>query len=316
MIAEKSLQAPHLAAEIRLGAAVLFFIALNSAQVGILSGFERFKSIAVNTSIQGVAQALLLVIGAYYWGIIGVIGGMILSSLLLWMLNRHTIRINIPKKSLKGISISKDTIAILWKFSLPAALSSILVIPVLWWCKTFVVQQASFESMANYDVAEQWNMIILFIPATLAGMIIPILSNTLAEGTAHQYRKIVNVSIWINVIISVFATLVFCLLAVFILRSYGTGFTDTATFRILIISTIPNAIAAVLGQAIASKGKMWIGFSLNFVWAVWLLLFTLFFVGYLEHEALGLALAVLCAYVLHAIFSYVYMRFKGIKSEN
>jgi len=316
LIAERSLQAIHLTSEIRLGAIALFFIALNSAQGGVLTGLEKFKTIAVNIALQGVVQAVLLIAGAYYFGINGVVGGMVFGALLLCGLHYRAIQKSIPKRELKNVKISKDTASVLWKFSLPAALSSILVIPVLWWCKTFVVQQSGFKAMANYDVAEQWSLIILFIPSAIAGMVIAILSNTLAEGTAHQYKKIININIWINAAISIFASLILCLLAVLILRSYGVGFTDVATFRILIISTIPNAIAAVLGQVIASKGKMWSGFMLNFLWAIWLLLLTLLFVKYLDYGAFGLALAVLCAYILHAIFSYTYMWQKVIKSQN
>jgi len=315
LIAERSLNAPYLVNEIRLGVLALFFIGLNSAQSGVLMGFERFKSITINTSIQGVIQFFLLIVGAYFWGIVGVIGGIALSSLLLWMLNYRAIHVNIPKKSLKGISIKKETIAILWKFSLPAAMSSILVIPVLWWCKTFVVQRYGFEQMANYDVAEQWNNFILFIPATLTGMIMPILTNTLMEGTMYQYQKLVTVNIWINAIISISLTLLVCLLAVFILKSYGKGFSDTTTFRILLISTIPNAVASVLGQVIASKEKMWMGFVLNLVWAIWLITFFLFFVVKMNYGTFGFALAMLIAYILHCIFSYAYMYFKVMNNN-
>ena len=316
MIADKSLKTPYLANNIRLGTLAMFFMVLNNAQNGALQGFERFKSIAVNTLIQGIVQALLLIIGAYYLGIAGVIGGIAIAAFLLWGLNYRAIRMDIPKGSLKSVTISKDTISVLYKFSLPAAMSSILVVPLFWWCKTFVVQKAGFEAMANYDVAEQWNFIILFIPATLSGIIIPILTNTLIKGTIQQYQKIVMVNILINAMISVFATLGICLLAVFILKSYGRGFNDITTFRILIISTIPNAIANVLGQIIASKGKMWIGFSLNFLWVIWILLFTLLFVGRLGYGALGLALAMLCAYILHVITSYAYVWKRITKFNN
>lgn len=317
-IAVHSLHAPYLTNDIRLGAVALLFMALNNAQIGALSGFERFRSIAINTTIYGVLQLLFLVVGALYYAVSGVIIGMTLSSLVFWLCNYYAIRASIPKGSFQikpWKTISKDTISVLWKFSLPATMSSILVIPILWWCKTIVVQRVGFEPMANYDVAEQWNTIILFIPATLSGMIMPILANTLMEGTPRQYQKVVTINIWINAVISVFASLFICLLTTFILKSYGATFTDTFTFRILVLSTIPNAIAAVLGQVIASKGKMWAGFFLNFLWAIWLLLFTFLFVGYLGYGTSGLALAVLCAYVLHLMFSYAYMWARVLKNE-
>ncbi len=310
LIAEKSLHAPQLTNDIRIGAGVLFFIALNSAQNGILLGFELFKPIAFNTSIYGIAQLVFLAIGAYYWGIFGAIAGMGIATIVLWVINQRSIHSKTSKIFIEKIQLrklSKETISILWKFSLPAAMSSILVIPALWWCKTFVVQTSGFGSIANYDVAEQWNNIILFIPSTLASMIMPILSNILAEGTSSQYKKLVTINILLNAIATTLIALFVCILTAFILKSYGAEFTDKNTFHILILSTIPNAVAAVLGQVIASKGKMWAGFILNLLWALWLILLSLFFIGNLKYGAFGLALAVLCAYILHAIFSYAYM---------
>jgi O-antigen/teichoic acid export membrane protein len=142
-------------------------------------------------------------------------------------------------------------------------------------------------------------------------MLIPILSNTLAEGTKNQYRRIVKINIIINAGITSLLAIVICLFSSVILRFYGAEFTDKIVFAVLILSTIPSAICAVLGQIIASKGKMWAGFTLNFIWAILLVSFSIIFVGKMNFGALGLALAVLCAYILHSLFAYLYMRSKG-----
>jgi O-antigen/teichoic acid export membrane protein len=317
VIAIQSLHAPHLTEEIRIGAAVLFFITLNNAQTGALLGFERFKSNAINIIISGFIQLLFLTAGAYYWGISGVIAGMGMGSFLLYFLNQYAIRPNISGAILRQTKIKqicKNTLPVLWKFSFPAILSSILVIPALWWCKTLMVQQAGFDHMADYDVAEQWNTIILFIPFTLGSMLVPILSNTLAEGTKSQYHKIVKINIAINVVVTSIIVLFICLLASFILRRYGAGFTDKTTFYILVLSAIPNAVCAVLGHVIASKGKMWMGFTLNFIWAIWCVGFSVLFVSKMNYGAVGLAMAVFIAYILHMLLSYLVWKYwKGMK---
>ena len=310
LIAAQSLHAADLAGEIRYGAAVLFFITITSVQIGILQGFERFKTIAINTILYGIIQLPCLSLGAYFYGIRGVISGMALSHFCFFLFNKWSIRQSIAHKATgnggaKGIH--KDTISIIWKFSLPAVMSSFLVIAVIWWCKTMIVKTNGFEAMANYDVAEQWSIMILFIPSILAGMIIPILSNILSEGTAAQYKKLVNINIIINVLISVPAAFVILLFSSLILKSYGSGFNDTRTFMVLVLSTIPNATAAVLGNIIVSKGKMWTGFILNGIWAIWLILFFFLFVGKMGHGAFGLALAMLMSYILHVILSYAYV---------
>jgi O-antigen/teichoic acid export membrane protein len=312
-IAAASLGSSELTGDVRLGALVIFFVTLNSAQNGALLGFERFKAIAVNTIISGIAQLLFLSFGAYYWGVPGVIIGMGLSAFTLWAFNQCSLRGSLPRKMKPGANIkqiSRDTVSILWKFSLPAIMSSILVLPTLWFCKTLVVQTVGFEAMGHYDAAEQWNAIILFVPSTLAGIIIPILTNILAEGTRQQYQKVIKINLLINVFITVFAALAVCLLTSFILKSYGAEFSDKITFRLLVIATIPSAVAAVLGNIITSEGKMWVGFTLNFLWAVWLILFSLLFVVKMGYGATGLAVALFCAYSLLAVSSYVYMRTK------
>ncbi|MDR2409330.1 MAG: oligosaccharide flippase family protein [Bacteroidales bacterium] len=312
LIAEQSLHAQHLTGEIRIGAIVLFFITLNSAQTGALLGFERFKSSAINIIISGFIQLLFLTIGAYYWGVSGVIGGMGIGSFILYFLNQYTIRSNISRVIIRQIKIKqlcKNTFPVLWKFSFPAILSSILVIPVLWWCKTLMVQTAGFDHMADYDVAEQWNTIILFIPSTLGSILVPILSNTLAEGTKNQYRKIVKINIVINVFITSVIVLFICLFASFILRRYGVEFTDKKTFYILILSAIPNAVCAVLGHVIASKGKMWIGFILNFIWAIWCVGFSILFINKMNYGAVGLAMAVFIAYILYMLLSWLVWKY-------
>jgi O-antigen/teichoic acid export membrane protein len=309
-IAEGSLHTPSLTSDLRIASLMLFAVMINSAQNGTLSGFERFKTIAINTSITGVFQLLLLSFGAYYWGLSGVIVGLGIAALAVWIMNHYSIKTSVPAnyRKEKNIKISKDAASILWKFSLPAVISSILVVPTLWWCKTLVIQVSGFESMANYDVAEQWNTIILFIPAALSGMLVPVLSNLLAKGSQEQYLKTIKINIWINTLITVFTSVALCLLTSVILKGYGVEFTDKNTFRILILSTIPNAMASVIGNTIASKGKMWTGFVLNFLWSIWLIAFSILFVKKMQYGATGLALAFLIAYILHAIVSYIYIR--------
>ena len=49
LLAGRTLAAPQLATPLRLGTLLLFFGAINGAQVGALSGFEAFAAIASNT---------------------------------------------------------------------------------------------------------------------------------------------------------------------------------------------------------------------------------------------------------------------------
>ena len=96
------------------------------------------------------------------------------------------------------------------------------------------------------------------------------------------------------------------LLSRFIMSAYGLGFEDgESVLRVLAFSAVLVATNKVIGQANISKGKMWIGFAFNTLWAIVLLIAatTLLHKGY---GALGLAYATLIAYSLHIIWQSVY----------
>lgn len=308
LIAEKSLQNPLLANDIKLGTFVLFFTILNGVQNGALSGFEAFRTIAVNTFISGIIQSACLIAGSYYWGVEGGIVALGIGCIGLYILNHRSIhrQLSVYQIPVKLRSVKKKTWQILWRFSFPAILSSIMVLPVLWWAKTYLVRQAGYLEMADFDVADQWGIMILFIPNTLAQVILPLLSNTLEEGTTKQYFKLIRVNILLNVAISFTIALGVAFLGKLILSFYGKGFVQVEPLIYMAIATIFMSACSVVGQVLASQDKMWLGFIFNLLWSIWIVIFTFLFVGN-GYGASGLALAIVLSYVLHFIAQSIYV---------
>jgi ABC-2 type transport system permease protein len=102
------------------------------------------------------------------------------------------------------------------------------------------------------------------------------------------------------------ACLVICVYPL-IMSAYGEGFDDTTTLIVLSSSAIFSAVSNVVGSAIASRAKMWIGFIFNMIWAILVIAFTKIFLG-MGYGALAIALSFLCSYILHTIISYVYLK--------
>lgn len=307
-IATYSLHAPHLTQQLKLAVPVLFFAAVNGAQSGTLSGFEDFKILAVNTFVSGLIQGICLIIGTYWYGISGAIVALGLGNLVLYFMNWKSIHKRLKQCAIvyRLKEISKKTVKILWKYSLPSALSSLVVIPVLWWTKTFLIKHTSFDEMAVFDVAEQWYAMVLFIPSTLSQILLPILSNTLEEGTYRQYVKLIKINLGINILVSLGIALVISLLSHFILSLYGKEFTSVSPLIVMMFVSVMVSAAQVVGQVIASKGEMWIACGFNLMWSVWLIGFAVLFVNH-NLGALGLALAILCSYTLHFIGQGIYL---------
>ena len=184
-IASNTINAPHLVNELRIGAIILFFSSLNGAQTGALVGYEAFKTIARANFISGLFSFPIQIGFTLLWGLSGSVIGFGLNFLLLWALNSIAVR----KESIKaGVIINYKGAAaewpILYKFSLPALLSGVLVSPVMWACSAMLVNQpGGFEEMAIFDVANQWRIIMLFIPAVISQIALPLLSG--CDGTVR-----------------------------------------------------------------------------------------------------------------------------------
>ncbi|NLI72068.1 MAG: oligosaccharide flippase family protein [Bacteroidales bacterium] len=317
-IAEKQLNSVQLSDALKIGAVTLFFMTLSSVQTGSLNGFERFKKLGINTAINGFIQLVSVVLGAYLWGINGVVLGLGIASLVLIVQLHFALRDDIHrcKNTFKSLETEKfNAKSVFIQFSLPAILQSLVYIPVLWWAKTYLINQSNYSEMAIFDVAEQWYYVVLFIPTSLSSIVLPLLTNVNYSSSGNQYNKLLKFNLWLNIGISVVAALAVALFAPIIYKFYGTEFTDFRPLLVLLITVVVSAANNVFGQVIASKGIMWIGFMVNLLWAIWLILFSIIFIGNMQKGAVGLAYALLISYLLHSIAQgFVALRLKLVKN--
>ena len=303
-IAERQLNSIHLSKALKIGAATLFMMTLSSVLTGSLNGFERFKKLGINTAVNGLIQLVCVVVGAHYGGINGVILGLGVASFILLFQLYFALRndLKLTRSASKGPDEERfNAKLVFFKFSLPAILQGLVFIPVLWWAKTYLIDQADYGEMAIFDVAEQWYYAVLFIPTSLSTIILPLLTNVNYNSSRDQYDKLVKFNLVINIGISFVIAGIIALFSPLIYKFYGSTFTDFRPLLILLVTVVISSANNVFGQVIASKGIMWIGFGVNLLWAVWLVLFSFVFVGKMHMGAVGLAYALLVSYFLHSL---------------
>lgn len=308
-LANNTLHSPQLINDIRIGALLLFVSVINAAQTGTLSGLENFKGIALNTLKGSIAEAIGMLLGAYYWGVTGAILGYGIGFIVLYVTNHFSIRQSLKERdiSIHWSSFQKKDLELLYKFSLPAALSSIMVMPVFWIVRSMLVRANGFGELAIYEAADQWKVIILFIPSAVSQIVLPILSS-IVHIDRNKFWKVVVINIGVNASIALVLAIIVSLLGNSIMGLYGDDYDNVTPLVYLSLSTIFTSISSVIGLTIASKAKMWVGFSFNLVWAVMLICFSYFFLR-LNMGASGIALAILCAYVIHALAQFTYLMF-------
>jgi O-antigen/teichoic acid export membrane protein len=160
--------------------------------------------------------------------------------------------------------------------------------------------------MGIFSAANQWRTAVAFLPALLSQPLLSMLSNT-GAGDLRTFRKLLRANLLLSFGLSTMIAAPIVLCSTLIMKAYGRAFLiGTPVLILLVLATVVNSTASVIGQAIASLDRMWWGFSLNSVWALVLLGSATQLVP--RYGAVGLAAAFLAAYAVHAVTVSIYTR--------
>ena len=306
-IARHILHAEHLTFELQIASVLLLFSILYGVQNGVLTGLEQFKIMARNTFVGSLLEAVLMVAGAYFWGLTGAIVGLGIGLGALFWVNRLSIRKHYAQYvvgEMQSIRTPNDW-SMLLNDCIPATLSALMVTPTFWGIRTILLQHDGYNSLALFEAADQWKVMMLFIPTAISQMVLPILTSIRQQR--QQFRHVLLANIALIVGISSMITLLVLLLGGPIMQLYGKGFSDKMPLVYLALSNIFSAYSNIIEMSIYSKNKMWQAFVINLFWAIVLLVSAY---GLVERglNATGIALAVLIAYGLKSILATLYLK--------
>ncbi len=310
-LAKNTLAAPHLSRYLQISAGLLFLSALNGAQTGALAGFEAFKTIAQVNLWAGITAFPLMVGGVYIAGLEGAVWGLVASMGINWLLNHIALRIEARKAKIPfSYRGCMQEWKVVWTFSLPSVLGGAMVGPVNWACSAMLVNQPNgYAEMGIFNAANQWFVILLYLPGIIAQTVLPILSERLGENDIIRSGKILSLSIRINFYMIMPIVILCCILNSSIMQLYGDSFKSGGLTLIVILLTAGLlSIQTPVGTIISASDKMWMGFVMNLGWGVAFIGFTWIL---LELGSLGLSMARGLAYILHASwtfgFAYYYL---------
>jgi O-antigen/teichoic acid export membrane protein len=301
---------------LRFSSIIIFLNCILSTQIGILNGFQSFKKIAVINLYGSLLAIPLQVYFTWLYQINGFIFASAVSCLIQALFNHMLIRKHLSSFSVK-VSLTKDLKFSFINFCIPAALSGLLVTPVSWYCNTILVKSENgFHEMAFFDIANNWRMILIFIPATISQVVLPKLSSMQNRA---QLQKFLYFNIAINGGVALMLSLTLVVCSVPLLKLYGLHYVGgNFTLKILTLSSIFLAVGNVVGQLIAGKLKMWYGFVVNLIWAVVIIFLSSYLIRARHMGAEGLAWAYLFSYFIHTFLQLVifFFYFKKTKTSN
>lgn len=293
-----TLVAPGLEIPLMMGTGLVFFSALNGAQTGALAGFEAYRTIALVNIWTGVFSFPLIVAGVWRWGLRGAVCGMVGALSLNWLLNNFAIRRECRRTGIRyDFSHCFQELNVLHRFSFPAFLSSLVVGPALWVCNTLLIRQPEgYSQLGIYAAADRWRLLLLFVPTSVFGMVVPVLSNLYGSGNYAGFDQVFRLNLRLNLWLALAPAVVISALALPIMSLYGVQF--RAGWPILILlagAALPEALNNIYMARLICAHRIWWRVALDLELIVILLLLAWRWVP--RWGALGLAMAYLTALV-------------------
>jgi O-antigen/teichoic acid export membrane protein len=307
-LASSLFNSPGLAPYLRIACGVLLFNTINGIQLGALSGFEDFKSIAMlNLFVNGILSFVLTVLGAYLWGLSGTIWGMVIVAMAMAIASRYVLRRKCKQSNIKiDYSGIKSELSILYGFSIPSFLSGIVVSSATWLGGIMLVNQSNgYAEMGVFNAANQWRSAVLFIPGILSQVSIPLLCNLYGEKRIGEYKRLVSVNLSAIFVLSSIIALPLILFSKPIMSFYGSGYSEKYTVLVIVaLTTVLSSLGSAISPILISLGKLWQGFFINVIWALCFITLSSIQV---QEGSVGLATSYFWSYMLHIFILTIYL---------
>lgn len=312
-IAEHVLSNPDISLALRIAGVFLFFQAYSSVRETVLIGTENFQAFARVNIVKGILTAALIVPGAYLWGPTGAIAGLSLAAILAYLVLQHYVR-----EALLEFAIRDDVpfrewkceLSLLWTFALPGLLVGVISATVLWYGRVVITGlEQGYVQLGLFEAANQWRTLILFLPAVLARVAMPLLSETYGrdregdfrEAVALQFRSILLLTLPLTTIVIVFSEN--------LMMIFGSAYQESGPILpLLMLSVFVFALNQSLRKVQDSAARRWQNLALQVGWGV---VFVLVLRSQAEdYGAVGLAQAFLTAEIVLLIFQMAYVEIR------
>jgi len=267
-LAEHLLAAPHLAKMLRVGSLILLLSAVNGAQIGALTGFEAFKTMAVVNTLVAVISLPMLLVGARVGGVDGVIWALVLNLVVGWLLNHLALRREAARAGVPLLLVgSLRDWPVLWSFSLPAVLSSALVCPVTWACSVLLVNQPQgYREMGIYGAASLFQVALAFFGTTVGAPLLPIMATTKKEDSRLAYGNIL-----LSWAVGAIPAAVLLAFPEIMALAFGPSFAINHAGRVFVIVMLATCVSAYkrgLSRVLATENLLWWSVPSCALWAV------------------------------------------------
>jgi O-antigen/teichoic acid export membrane protein len=312
-LARDVLKASHLVFPLRLAAVVAAVVVFNGFQSGALAGLEAYRAMGRCGFISGVTGVAACAVGAAHIGLLGAVGGLLMSGTLHALLLHRALRVETARFGIvvryRGLP---PEAGLLLRFALPAALPTLSFLPAQWLASAMLVRGAGYMQMGLFSAAYTLRTLVVFVPYVVCNVGISMLSHEWGRGEGARYRKLFFANLGLTSGATVAGALAVAGLGPYLLRAFGQGYDEgQAVLRILVLAAVCEGVSFAMYQVFVTQEKMWFSFL-----CIWLprdlLLVALARVLSPRLQAVGLASAYAGAHLLLLLLVVVFALRAGI----
>ncbi|MEX3937104.1 oligosaccharide flippase family protein [Paraburkholderia phymatum] len=275
---------------------------------GALNGLERFRTNALMTTSSALSLACTVPFCAWLAGAAGALCALIAVTGAWSFYGVWVARAGIDWRGALRTTWLRDETRRFVALGTPVVMSALVMAPINWIALSLLASTpAGFEQVGQFNAAYQWYIGLTFIPAVIAGTVLPVLSRMRASGDGHGFALLTRHSIVANTLVACASSLVVGLVAGRLMALYGAAYRDAAPLlRWLAVAAAANGLNAAIGQIMTASNRLWIGLFVNLLWSA-------IYLGWASWQvprvgALGLAQGLVVAYVVHTLIHLGFLR--------
>lgn len=247
---------PTLYLSLRYLSVIIIFNAITTTQIGVLSGFKKFKALARINLLNGVVTFILSVVLTYFYALNGALIALIISQVYNCIQNSYEVKRSVAEYPHQATNNTKEIV----QFSLPIAMQEMVYSLTSFLLPVILVRLSSIGELGLYNAASQWTSVVLFIPGTLRNVILSHISGDVTNKE-HQHKTVERM-LWVNLASTLAPFLVVYLFTSLIVSMYGDTFAALGdVLRIGVFSTIFICMSNVITQYFIALNKVWLTFT-------------------------------------------------------
>jgi O-antigen/teichoic acid export membrane protein len=303
-LAEQFIKNNELIVALCICAFQMLFLNFALLRESALAGFENFKNIANGNILRGVLTPILCIPLTLLYGVDGAILGLTIVAAIAFIKHSSSLRTAISANSLDTNVTWRQAFSehkVLTSFSIPAILIGIIVSMITWSGRLYFTDGAEqLSALGNFEAANQWRTAILFLPAAMVRVFLPMISRA-HSGAADDNASTVVTMQFKSVCLVTLPMVVLTITTSSLLASlYGNNFSQVEPLMpLLMTSVFFFSLNQLMRQTLNGVGRAWTNLFIHLLWGAVFLLSCYIFIP--TYGVFGFAIAYLASEATHFI---------------